>query len=160
MGAFASRYGSPGEYDEGRYGTPLIARVNGIGERISVRAAFGNWMLMAEEGLAGQSNKAGAAVTPDVWNDFANPSEGTSFVAHGHLGARGYAAARCWGCTLARLEPGRSRQQRGGRQAGIEHQPARTRGWTSCGGDLRVTAGRFGHLYVAGRTPTPATSRR
>ena len=39
VGAFASRYGSPGEYDEGRYGTPLIARVNGIGERISVRAA-------------------------------------------------------------------------------------------------------------------------
>ena len=38
VGAFASRYGSPGEYDEGRYGTPLIARVNGVGERISVRA--------------------------------------------------------------------------------------------------------------------------
>ena len=48
---------------------------------------------MAEEGLAGQSNKAGAAVTPDVWNDFANPNEGTSFVAHGHLRRARY--ARC-----------------------------------------------------------------
>ena len=42
---------------------------------------------MAEEGLAGQTNKANAAITPDVWNDFANSNEGTSFVAHGHLGA-------------------------------------------------------------------------
>src|SRR5262249_22309198 len=34
-----------------------------------------------------QTNKASTATTPDVWNDFGNPSEGTSFVAHGHLGA-------------------------------------------------------------------------
>ena len=33
------RYGSPGEYDEGRYGTPLIARINGVGQRVSLRAA-------------------------------------------------------------------------------------------------------------------------
>jgi len=90
VGAFSSRYGATGEYDEGRYGTPLIARVNGIGQRIAVRGRLGNFVLMAEEGLVGQSNKAGTTVTPDVWNDFANPNEGTSFVAHGHLGARGW----------------------------------------------------------------------
>jgi hypothetical protein len=86
VGAFMARYGSPGEYDEGRYGTPLIARVNGVGQKVGLRARLGNFVLLAEEGLAGQSNKAGATVTPDVWNDFANPSEGTSFVAHGHVG--------------------------------------------------------------------------
>ena len=91
MGAFASRYGSPGEYDEGRYGTPLIARFNGVGERIGFRGQLGNNLVwLAEEGLAGQSDKARRPrVTPDVWNDFANPNEGTSFVAHGHLGLRG-----------------------------------------------------------------------
>ena len=124
VGAFASRYGSPGEYDEGRYGTPLIARVNGIGQRVSVRAPFGAWTLMAEEGLAGQSNKANAATTPDVWNDFANPSEGTSFVAHGHAGRQLRALRDAGPAPAARVEPGRSRQQQRGRGAGHEHQPA------------------------------------
>src|SRR5262249_41579257 len=91
--AFSSRYGAPGEYDEGRYGTPLIARVNAVGQRVSLRSGFGDWVLLAEEGLGGQSNKAGAAVTPDIWNDFANPNEGTSFVGHLHAGVRAYRVA-------------------------------------------------------------------
>ena len=65
------------------------------------RAARRTGVLMAEEGLAGQTNKAGTAVTPDVWNDFANPNEGTSFVAHGHLGARGLRPRARWGCTTS-----------------------------------------------------------
>src|SRR5678816_2786779 len=51
VGAFSSRYGATGEYDEGRYGTPLIARVNGVGQRVGVRARLGDFVLMAEEGL-------------------------------------------------------------------------------------------------------------
>ena len=35
VGAFTSRFGSPGEYDEGRYGTPLIARISGVGEQVT-----------------------------------------------------------------------------------------------------------------------------
>jgi hypothetical protein len=150
VGAFSSRYGSPGEYDEGRYGTPLIARVNGIGQRISVRAPFGNWTVMAEEGLAGQSNKAGASVTPDVWNDFANPSEGTSFVAHGHAGAR-YAR---WATLGVHLVHAWSQDDRGNNTvvgavpgSNTSQPDARLNVYVA---DLRVTAGRFGHLYLAG----------
>ena len=149
IGAFASRYGSPGEYDEGRYGTPLIARVNGIGERASVRAPFGAWTLMAEEGLAGQSNKANAATTPDVWNDFANPSEGTSFVAHGHAGAK-YAR---WATLGLHLLHAWSQDDRGnnnviGAPGTNPSQPdARMNIYAA---ELRVTAGRFGHFYIAG----------
>jgi hypothetical protein len=148
VGAFSSRYGSPGLYDEGRYGTPLIARVNGIGQRIGVRAGFGNWVLMAEEGLVGQSNKAGATVTPDVWNDFANPNEGSSFVAHGHLGARGFGVAtlglhylHAWG------QDDRANNVVTGTAMTAMGQPDAK--LDIVGADLRVTAGRFGHLYAA-----------
>src|SRR5690606_7688720 len=34
VGAFTNRYGATGEYSEGQYGTPLIARINGVGENI------------------------------------------------------------------------------------------------------------------------------
>jgi hypothetical protein len=87
VGAFTTRYGSPGEYDQGRYGTPLIAAINGVGQLATLRyLASGDWVVMAEEGLHGQTNKANTGITPDVWNDFADPGVGSTFVAHGHLG--------------------------------------------------------------------------
>jgi hypothetical protein len=147
VGAFASRYGSPGEYDEGRYGTPLIARVNGIGQRIGMRGQVGNWVWLAEEGLAGQSNKAGAAVTPDVWNDFANPNEGTSFVAHGHAGIRGYGLAQLGLHYLhAWSQDDRGNNVVNGMMIDASQPDAKL---DVVAGDLRVTAGRFGHLYLA-----------
>ena len=149
VGAFTSRYGSPGEYDEGRYGTPLIARISGIGQRVGVRGSFGNWTLLAEEGVAGQSNKAGAALTPDVWNDFANPSEGTSFVAHGHVGAR-YAPLRA---TLGlHYLHAWSQDDRGNNvvMGAMTIDPSQPDARLDIiGGDLRISAGRFGHLYGA-----------
>ena len=149
VGAFSSRYGATGEYDEGRYGTPLIARVNGVGQRIAVRGRTGNFVLMAEEGLVGQSNKAGTTVTPDVWNDFANPNEGTSFVAHGHLGARGWNFAQLG---LHYLHAW-SQDDRGNNViVGAPMTPdssAPDAKLDVLAGDLRLTMGRFGHLYGA-----------
>ena len=148
VGAFASRYGATGEYDEGRYGTPLIARVNGIGERITMRGRLGNFVLLAEEGVAGQSNKAGTAVTPDVWNDFANPNEGTSFVAHGHLGAKGWGLAQLGLHYLhAWSQDDRANNVVNGIQMIDASQPDAKLDVVA--GDLRVTAGRFGHFYGA-----------
>jgi hypothetical protein len=86
LGAFTSRYGSPGEYDEGRYGTPIIAQIDGAGELISVGLPLGRFDVMFEQGLQGQTNTAGSSITPDVWNDFADPEEGTTFVNHFHAG--------------------------------------------------------------------------
>jgi len=148
VGAFASRYGTTGEYDEGRYGTPLIARVNGIGERVTVRGKLGNFVLLAEEGIAGQSNKAGTAVTPDVWNDFANPNEGTSFVAHGHLGAKGWGLAQLGLHYLhAWSQDDRANNVVNGVQMIDASQPDAKMDIIAT--DLRVTAHRFGYFYAA-----------
>jgi hypothetical protein len=148
VGAFSSRYGATGEYDEGRYGTPLIARINGIGERIAVRGKVGNFVLMAEEGVAGQSNKAGTAVTPDVWNDFANPNEGTSFVAHGHVGARGWGLAQL-GLHYLHAWSQDDRANNVVTGSGMINASVPDAKMDIIAGDLRLTAGRFGHFYAA-----------
>ena len=148
VGAFTSRYGSPGEYDEGRYGTPLIARINGVGQRVALRAPFGNYMLLAEEGLIGQSNKAGTATTPDVWNDFANPNEGTSFVGHAHLGLHAFGMATLGVHYLhAWSQDDRGNNVVNGTMMIDASQPDAKLDQVAA--DLRITAGRFGHLYGA-----------
>jgi hypothetical protein len=149
VGAFLSRYGSPGEYDEGRYGTPLIARLSGVGEDIKLRGRFGNFVLLAEQGLVGQSNKAGTTVTPDVWNDFANPSEGTSFVAHGHLGASTIAPIRA---TLGiHYLHAWSQDDRANNvvMGGMLTGSVPDAKLDIAAADLRLNMGRFGHLYGA-----------
>jgi hypothetical protein len=152
VGAFSSRYGATGEYDEGRYGTPLIARVNGVGQRVGVRARLGDFVLMAEEGLVGQSNKANTTVTPDVWNDFANPSEGTSFVAHGHGGVSALKGVVNVGLHYLHAWSQDDRANNGVSTTTptgmtITGQPdARL---DIVGGDVRLNMARFGHLYGA-----------
>jgi hypothetical protein len=139
VGAFSSRYGTGGEYDEGRYGTPIIARINGVGERISLKLSLGDFLLMAEQGLHGQSNTASASTTPDVWNDLADSSAGTTFVSHGHLGAR-YRRFAAVGAHYIRAWT----------------QDDRATGALAPEGsldilaaDARLSMGRFGHLYLA-----------
>jgi hypothetical protein len=148
VGAFSSRYGATGEYDEGRYGTPLIARINGVGERATLRRRFGSFMLLAEEGLAGQSNKAGTTVTPDIWNDFANPSEGTSFVAHGHVG--GSAANGFVNFGVHYLHAW-SQDDRANNvvTAGMINTSAPDAKLDIIAEDVRLNMGRWGHLYGA-----------
>jgi hypothetical protein len=140
VGAFTSRYGATGEYDEGRYGTPLIARVNTMGERITARMAVGKIVLMAEQGLGGGTNKAGASLTPDVWNDFGNPNAGTTFVHHGHLGAA-YSRYATVGLHYLRAW---SQDDRG--TGGLAPDGS----IDIYGADLRLNMRRFGHFYVAG----------
>jgi hypothetical protein len=139
VGAFTSRYGSAGEYDEGRYGTPIIARINGMGERISVKLALGKFLLLAEQGLHGQTNTASASTTPDVWNDFADPNAGSTFISHGHLGV-GYRRLATLGLHYVRAW---SQDDRGIGTLAPEGS------LDILGADGRLTMGRFGHLYLA-----------
>lgn len=139
VGAFTTRYGGTGEYDEGRYGTPLIARINGVGELVSARIPLGEYTVSLEQGLQGQTNTDGASVTPDVWNDFANPSAGTTFVNHLHAGI-GY----------------RSLVNVGGHFINAQSHDDRATGTLEPDGninvlavDARLTMGRFGHFYAA-----------
>jgi len=138
VGAFSNRYGSPGEYDEGRYGTPLIARTNGAGENVEFAHSFGDFMVQVEQGFQGQTSKASNGMTPEGWNDFADPGIGSSFVNHLHLGGG-------WK-NLVRL---------GGHYMFGWGQDERTGASTIdprmhiLAADLRLTLGRFGHLYTA-----------
>ena len=140
VGAFGSRYGAAGEYDEGRYGTPIIARIHGMGERISVKLSLGKFLLMAEQGIHGQTNTASASTTPDVWNDFADPNAGATFVSHGHLGVA-YGRVATVGLHYIRAW---SQDDRGIGTLAPEGS------LDILGADARLNMGRFGHLYLAG----------
>jgi len=140
VGAFSNRYGISGEYDEGRYGTPLIARVNGMGENIHARVPITEDIsLMLEQGFQGQTNKAGNGTIPAGWNDFADPGVGSSFVSHGHLGAT-YGNAVSLGTHYLVAWSQDDRATGAGQPDGDIK---------ILGADLRLNMGRFGHLYGA-----------
>src|SRR5690606_26978582 len=86
VGAVTHRYGVVGECDEGRYGTPLLARVKGAGESLIGSFDFGDIDLILEQGFVGSTKKASPGTTPEGWNDFADPKAGTTFVGHLHAG--------------------------------------------------------------------------
>ncbi|HXX65671.1 MAG TPA: hypothetical protein VEK07_00720 [Polyangiaceae bacterium] len=139
VGAFSTRYGAMGEYDEGRYGTPLIATINGIGELVTARMPFDDYTLLLEEGIQGQTNTPGASITPDVWNDFADPEEGTTFVDHFHAGV-GYRSLATLGAHFINA------QSHDDRATGTLEPDGNVNVF---GADLRLTMGRFGHFYAA-----------
>ncbi len=138
VGAFTARFGATGEYDEGRYGTPLIARISGVGEQATAKIGFGDLTLILVEGIHGQSNKASQSITVDAWNNFADPGAGSSFVAHGHVGV-GWRRQLTVGAHFLRAFSMDDR-------AGTSAPDGRINIFAS---DARVNAGRFGHLYLA-----------
>lgn len=140
VGAFTRRYGSMGEYDLGRYGTPLIARVNGMGESISATIGVSkDFSILIEQGIQGLSNKAPVDIYPDGWNDFADSSVGTSFAHHYHLAASYRGMATLGGHYIHAL----SRDERGSGTLGGDGNIH------ILGADLRLNLGRFGHFMAA-----------
>lgn len=142
VGAFSNRYGIMGEYDEGRYATPIFARTNGAGENVIAKLRLSDdWTLSVEQGIQGQNDKAPPQIIPDAWNDFADTKVGTTFVNHAHLGigfmnfvTLGAHYMTAWSqddrASVSTLNPdGRI---------------------NIYGGELRFTMGRFGHLFVGG----------
>ena len=150
VGAFSSRYGVPGEYDEGRYGTPLIARVNGAGENIIARIPVTEDIsLMVEQGFQGQTNKAGNGTIPAGWNDFADPGVGSSFVNHVHLGATYQNTVSLGGHYM--FAWAQDDRATGASQPDGDIQ--------IIGADLRLNLARFGHLYAAYSNVKATTAR-
>jgi hypothetical protein len=139
VGAFANRYGAMGEYDLGRYGTPLIARVAGVGFTGSGNAALGGEVDLAfEAGLMGQLNKAPVGMEPAGWNDFADPNVGTSYAAHGHASLGFGGKVQVGGhLVYAFVQDDRA-------TSALQKDGSITIG----GGDFRLTLGRFGHFYA------------
>ena len=147
VGAYTGRYGAMGAYDAGRYGTPLIARTNTIGETITTGRKFGDFFLVLEQGLGGQIGRPPAGLVPAGWNDFANANVGATFVNQAHLGVV-YAG-------LVRLG---FHYLTGWTQDDLTNGGQLPDGRiTVLGADVNVTAGRAGHLYL-GMAYTKATN--
>jgi hypothetical protein len=138
VGAFSNRYGTMGEYDEGRYGTPIIGRTNGVGENVVARLALGDLVLAFEQGFQGQLDKPPVGLTSDGWNGFADPGTGTSLVMHEHIGI-GYRRQLTLGLHHMRAW---SQDDR----AAQAFTPDGT--ITVLGADVRFSASHLGHAYL------------
>lgn len=138
VGVFNNRYGATGEFDEGYYATPLMARVQGAGTTFGAR-----WVLsekvhaQGEAGLMGTIDKPVLGTIPEGWNGFADPNIGSTYAAHGHLGVSYDSLLHVAGHyfhTFAKDD-----------QASVQQQPdARM---SVYGGDVRLTMGPWGHFY-------------
>src|SRR5688572_1708713 len=79
LGGFASHYGHMGEYDLGRQGTPLIARVSGMGATgTAVFDLEHDFQVVAEAGIQGQLTKTPVGIQPAAWNGYADPNVGST----------------------------------------------------------------------------------
>lgn len=138
VGAFANRYGIMGEYDMGRYGTPLIGRVSGMGATATGQFDLGSMKLSTEAGVMGPLNKAPVGVEPAGWNGYTDPNAGTTFAGHAHaalgltdeitIGVHGIRA-------FAQDDRATTTTQKDGAISVF-------------GADGRFSLQRFGHLYV------------
>jgi hypothetical protein len=95
-------------------------------------------MFVLEEGVHGQTNKAPASVAPDVTNNFADPAQGSSFVAHVHGGV-GLARRLLVGGHFLHSWSQDDRAGTNAPDGRIDVAAA----------DARLSMGRFGHLYLA-----------
>jgi len=138
-----NRYGSMGAFDSGRYATPLIARINAVGETATAAFKAGRTTVVLEQGIGSQLGRMPTGIPSAGWNNYGNPNAGASFVGHFH-----------GGLSLA-----------GTLQLGLHYAAAFTRddqnvagtlakgGISVLGAEARLTAGPYGHLYVgAART--------
>jgi hypothetical protein len=144
VGAFRSRYGVMGEYDEGKYGTPVIARVNGVGESIVGKLAVGNAVFALEEGFEGQFDKFPTDVLPAGWNGFGNPNAGSGFVGHIHAGFS-YLSTLTVGLHYLYAWTQDDRAEQGSTPDGK---------LAVLGADVRLTTGNIGHVYLAASRTT------
>jgi hypothetical protein len=138
IGSFSGRYGAMGQFDAGRYGSPVIATVAGTGETLTAGAKLGDVDLIAQHGIMGQLAKAPTGLAPALWNDFADPNVGSSFANHFHVGIAYKNLVQLSGHYVAAW----SQDDR----ATPNQQPDGS--IDIAGFDTRFTLGRFGHLYL------------
>jgi hypothetical protein len=138
VGALTGRYGAMGTYDVGRYGTPLIARTNSIGETATAAFRTNDLTFVVEEGLGGQLNHPPVGFVSAGWNDFAYTNVGASFVGHLHAGVAIGGLAQVG---LHYLYAWTQDDQVSGGSIANGHIGV-------AGADAHITADRYGHLYV------------
>ncbi len=138
MGAMTHRYGAMGAFDAGRYATPLIARINAIGETVTAGLKLGNVTLVLEQGIGGQLGHTPSGLVSSGWNGFAEPNTGASFVGNLHAGL-GVGGVFQLGVHYINAWSQDDQNLSGTLADGRI---------TILGADARLTAGRWGHLYA------------
>jgi hypothetical protein len=139
VGAFSNAYGAMGEYDLGHYGTPLIGRINGVGENVIARFALGDLTLDVEQGIQAQFDKAPVGIAPEGWNAFADSNAGTGLAHHEHIGI-GYRRQLTFGLHYIQAWTQDDRASQRTLQDGSI---------TTYAADLRFSASHLGHFYAA-----------
>jgi hypothetical protein len=138
VGALQTRYGIMGQYDEGRYGTPILGRTNGVGENVMALLDLGKITLELQQGFQGLIDAAPLGLVPGDWNDYADPNIGTSLVHHYHAGLTFRDTITLGGHYMHAFSVDDRANQ------GLSPD-GKIQVW---GEDLRITAGRLGHLYL------------
>jgi hypothetical protein len=140
VGVFSNRYGIMGEYDLGRYGTPVIGQINGAGENVIGQFVLGKGFLLdLEQGIQGQLDHPPEGILPAGWNGFADPSVGSGFANHVHAGL-GYLGIATLGAHYISAWTQDDRASQGTTPDGSIGVVA---------ADLRLSMSRFGHFYFA-----------
>jgi hypothetical protein len=140
VGVFSNRYGIMGEYDLGRYGTPAIAQLNGAGENVIGQFTLGKGFLLdVEQGIQGQLDHPPEGILPAGWNGFADPSVGSGFANHVHVGL-GYLGVATLGAHYISAWTQDDRASQGTTPDGSIGVLA---------ADLRLSMNRFGHFYFS-----------
>ncbi len=150
VGAFTNRFGAMGEYDEGKYGTAVIARTNGVGENIIADLALTkDWSVELQQGFQGQLDKAPLGIVGGDWNEQADPNLGTGLVQHIH-GGLSYQGRGTLGLHYLMAWSQDERASQGLTPDGKIKV---------LGADLRFSLKRAGHLYMAGAMTDADASR-
>ncbi len=149
VGAFTNRYGHMGEYDAGRYGQSIIARLSGVGTNVRATIPAGDVQWLFETGVIGQIGKAPLGVEPSGWNNFADANVGSTYAIHGHVGARFAKNAELVGHAIYAFEQDD--------RATPTDQPDGS--LSVLGVDGHVSGGYLGHFYF-GLAHTKATNAR
>jgi len=149
VGAFTNRYGHMGEYDAGRYGQSVIARLSGVGTNLRAAIPAGNVQWLLETGIMGQIGKAPLGVEPAGWNNFADANVGSTYAAHVHAGARIAKKSEIIGHAIYAFEQDD--------RANPTDMPDGS--LTVLGVDGHISAGYLGHFYL-GFARTNATNAR
>jgi len=95
VGAFGNTYGHMGEYDNGRYETPMVAQTSGIGETTTLDYRTGDLEFQFEQGFSGTSE-----IAPEAIRD-------SSYTGSSPAGSRGISA----GSSLCPTNPPRTTEE-------------------------------------------------
>lgn len=164
VGAYEDTYGAMAQYDTGRYGTPLIATIKGVGETLSAGLPLGRgFELKAEHGIKTNLSRPPADAPTGPSHNWAKPWEGQTFVNHAHLGLdyKGIVQPALHYITAVARDDIGDNVPLGKLRAGVQdydggivtefpeldHADATMR---ILGADARVDLKRFGYLVVGG----------